>query len=463
MKKSLYLVLTPVILSGLILSNSTPAAAEQAADLNELLKLVRSAKISESKEHREREKEFRNAKAKQASLLKTAKTDKAAEERRSEQLEKQFAENEIKLVTMREQLQKRLGTLKELFGHLTATAGDTVATLEQSLVSTQYSDRTEALEALIEKMASNTRLPRLEEIEHLWFEMQREMIEAGKIVRFPGEYIRADGEKVTAELVRIGVFNLVSEGRYLSLDPRENIVSELPRQPGSALRSSAASLQDIDGGYTKVGIDPTGPSGGGLLKALIDTPTLVEKWHQGREIGYIITAVGVLAAIIALWRFFVLSGISRKVNSQLKSETANENNPLGRVLAVAESNRGLDAESMELKLHEAILRERPRIEFGINFLKIIAMVAPLGGLLGTVTGMIVVFQQITIFGAGDPKMMAGGISQALVTTVLGLIVAIPTVLMHTWVNGYAQRILHILEEQSLGIVAENAERSSGAA
>ena len=77
--------------------------------------------------------------------------------------------------------------------------------------------------------------------------------------------------------------------------------------------------------------------------------------------------------------------------------------------------------------------------------------------------MIVVFQQITIFGAGDPKMMAGGISQALVTTVLGLIVAIPTVLMHTWVNGYAQRILHILEEQSLGIVAENAERSSGAA
>ena len=447
-----------LVLVAVLVSPVKVSAQEQAASLDELLRMIRSAKVSESKEHQQREQRFRNDKARQQTLLSEATAEKLALERKSEQLEKLFAENEIELESRQEQLQRRLGSLKELFGHLTATAGDAVVSMEQSLVSAQYPGRTGSLEALIEKMASNTRLPSLEEIENLWYEVHREMIEAGKVVRFPGEYLSVDGERIKGEIVRVGVFNLFSNGNYLTYDPENGVISELPRQPGGGLVAAAADLQASSAGFTRIGIDPTGPSGGGLLRALIDTPTLIEKWHQGKEIGYVISAVGVLAMLLALWRFMVLSGISRKVNGQLKSDQARDDNPLGRVLLVADGNRGLDAESMELKLHEAILRERPQIEFGINFLKMIAMVAPLGGLLGTVTGMIVVFQQITIFGAGDPKMMAGGISQALVTTVLGLAVAIPTVLMHSWVNGYAQRILHILEQQSIGIVAEKAER-----
>lgn len=456
--KNLMIYFSWVVLVSLSVGAAQVSASEQAASLDELLRMIRSAKVSESKAHQQREQQFRNDKAQQQKLLSEAKAEKLAQERKSEQLEKLFAENEIKLESQKEQLQRRLGSLKELFGHLTSTAGDAVVTMEQSIVSAQYPGRSGSLEALIEKMASNTRLPSLEEIENLWYEVHREMIEAGKVVRFPGEYIRVDGEKISGEIVRVGVFNLFSNGNYLTYDPENGVISELPRQPGGGLTAAAAGLQASSSGFVRAGIDPTGPSGGSLLKALIDTPTLIEKWHQGKEIGYIISAVGVLAILLALWRFIVLSGISRRVNGQLKAEEAKDNNPLGRVLLVADRSRGLDAESMELKLHEAILRERPQIEFGINFLKIIAMVAPLGGLLGTVTGMIVVFQQITIFGAGDPKMMAGGISQALVTTVLGLVVAIPTVLMHTWVNGYAQRILHILEEQSIGIVAEKAEK-----
>lgn len=447
-----------VIAAGLMVA-STALAAEQAASVDELLRLVRSAKISESKEHKQREAEFLSAKGAQQRLLSNAKAEKAAEERRSEQLERTFAENEVKLEEQNKLLQRRLGSLKELFGHLTSTAGDAVATMEQSIVSAQFPDRTASLEELIEKMSSNTRLPALEEIESLWFEIHREMIESGKVVQFPAEFIRASGEQVSQNVLRVGSFNLMADGDYLMYEPGSGTLSELPRQPKSALVSAARERQSSGEDFVRVGIDPTGPSGGGLLRALIDTPTLVEKWHQGKEIGYIISAVGVLAILLALWRFVVLSGVSRKINAQLKSEQANDNNPLGRVLLVADQNATLDAESMELKLHEAILKERPKIEFGINLLKIIAMVAPLGGLLGTVTGMIVVFQQITVFGAGDPKMMAGGISQALVTTVLGLVVAIPTVLMHTWVNGYAQRILHIMEEQSVGIVAEKAERT----
>ncbi len=448
-----------VLVAGSLFVVGASYGAEQAASLDELLKLIQSAKVSESTEHRQREQAFLNAKAQQQTLLQQAKSAKATEERKSEQLEKLFAENEVKVDAQTELLQRRLGSLKELFGHLTSTAGDAVVTMEQSIVSVQYPGRTEKLEALIQKMSSNTRLPTLEEIEGLWFEIHREMIEAGKVVRFPAEFIRANGEKTNQEVVRIGSFNLLSEGNYLTYTSTSGVLSELPRQPARTYTNAAKALQASSEGFTLTGIDPTGPSGGGLLKALIDTPTLAEQWRNGKEVGYIISAVGVLAILLALWRFLVLSSVSRKVNAQLKAAQGMDNNPLGRVLLVAEKNTGLDAESMELKLHEAILRERPKIEFGINFLKIIAMVAPLLGLLGTVTGMIVVFQQITIFGAGDPKMMAGGISQALVTTVLGLVVAIPTVLMHMWVNGYAQRILHILEEQSVGIVAEKAEKS----
>jgi len=142
----------------------------------------------------------------------------------------------------------------------------------------------------------------------------------------------------------------------------------------------------------------------------------------------------------------------------LKSSTPNANNPLGRVLQVAEENKGVDPETLDLKLEEAVLKERPAIESGLALLKIIAAVAPLMGLLGTVVGMILTFQAITIFGAGDPKNMAGGISQALVTTVQGLVVAIPTVLLHTIVNGRAKRVIHVLDEQTAGIIAENAER-----
>ncbi|RLA36629.1 MAG: energy transducer TonB, partial [Gammaproteobacteria bacterium] len=206
-----------------------------------------------------------------------------------------------------------------------------------------------------------------------------------------------------------------------------------------------------------VSIDPSGPVGGGLLRALADSPGPVEKWHQGGLVGYVITGLGAVALVLALWRAVVLRGVFAGVRRQLQQDEYSTNNPLGRVLSVAEAHAGLDPESMELKLHEAILKERPAIEVALNLLKIIAMIAPLMGLLGTVTGMIVVFQQITIFGAGDPKLMAGGISQALVTTVLGLLVAIPTLLLHTWVNSYARRILHVLEEQSAGIVAIKAE------
>lgn len=435
---------------------SVPALAQDAKSLDELLQMIESSSISESADSKGREAAFKSDQRKQGQLLKNAQNTKVQEERRSDRLEQKIRDNDIQIAKLREQRDKRLGSLKELFGHLTGAAGDIRANLNQSIVSSQIPGRTEFLDELIAKMSSDTRLPSIQDIEKLWYEQQREMVESSRIVKFNRSVLLADGTQKEMEVVRVGTYNLVADGMYLEYSPESGLVSELARQPSSH-QSSAADLQQATSGFTNMGLDPSGPLGGGLLRALINTPTLVERWHFGGIVGYVITAVFVFAIILAAWRFVVLMGMSSKVSAQLQSDTSDTSNPLGRVLQVAADNPGLDPESLELKLHEAVLKERPEIESGLNLLKVISMVAPLMGLLGTVTGMIITFQMITLFGAGDPKAMAGGISQALITTVLGLVVAIPTVLMHTLVNGKAQRILHVLEEQSAGIVAGSVE------
>ena len=133
------------------------------------------------------------------------------------------------------------------------------------------------------------------------------------------------------------------------------------------------------------------------------------------------------------------------------------NNPLSRIFDVAEQNKGSDVETLELKLAEQILVERSSIDTGIWLVRLISVVAPLLGLFGTITGMINTFQAITLFGTGDPKLMAGGISQALVTTVLGLTAAIPLVLLHSVAQTRSRSIQQILDEQSAGLIAERAE------
>jgi biopolymer transport protein ExbB len=431
---------------------------EAAKTLNELLEFVKQGQVTEASENRAREQRFVAAKADQQRMLNEAEAEREREEQRSSRLENQFNENEILIAEKQEQLRERLGALTELFGHLTAAAGDLKSNLDVSLVSAQYPDRGAFLDGLIDKMSTSDRLPSIEEIERVWYEMLREITETGKIAKFSTDVATATGERAPRDVVRIGAFNVIDmDGNYLSYGNEH--LSVLPRQPGGGYNAWAAELANASSGMHRFGIDPTGPTGGSFLAAIIDSPTLEERWHQGGYVGYAITAVGAFAFLLAIFRLLVLTGVSPKVSKQLKSDKAQENNPLGRVLKIHEDNPSMDLETLELKMSEAVMRETPKLESGLTLLKIIAAVAPLMGLLGTMTGMIITFQAITIFGAGDPKAMAGGISSALVTTVLGLLVAIPTVLLHTVVNGRAQRIIHVLNEQATGIVAEHAEAS----
>jgi biopolymer transport protein ExbB len=140
-------------------------------------------------------------------------------------------------------------------------------------------------------------------------------------------------------------------------------------------------------------------------------------------------------------------------------ENPNKNNALGRILLAYKALSTLDIETLELKMGESILKEVPRINKHLPLLKIIAGVAPLLGLLGTVTGMIITFQAITLFGAGDPRLMAGGISQALITTVLGLSVAIPILLLHNIVQSKARMLADMLQHEAVALVASQAEKA----
>jgi biopolymer transport protein ExbB len=430
--------------------------AEAAASMEQLLNLVKQGQVAESRENAQREQRFAAAKADQQRLLNEAEAERTRQERRSAELEDQFENNELLIADKQEQLKERLGALTELFGHLTAASGDLSSNLEVSLVSAQYPNRGAFLKDLIAKMSESDSLPSIEEIERVWYEMLREISETGNIVKFTTEVSTASGERAQREVVRIGAFNVIdTEGNYLSYG--NDHLSVLPRQPAGNYTGWARELANASSGMHQFGIDPTGPTGGSFLAAIIDSPTLEERWHQGGYVGYAITAVGAFAFLLAIFRLLVLTGVSAKVSKQLKSDKAQDNNPLGRVLKIHEDNPSMDLETLELKMSEAVMRETPRLESGLTLLKIIAAVAPLMGLLCTVTGMIITFQAITIFGAGDPKAMAGGISSALVTTVLGLLVAIPTVLLHTLVNGRAQRIIHVLNEQATGIVAEHSE------
>ena len=358
--------------------------AQQAQSLDQLLRQVQQGAASDNRENREREAEFARQKSEQQRLLNQARSERTALENRGEQLEAAFEENNAQIATATQELNERLGSLKELFGVLQQVSGDTQSVFQASLTNVQYPDREKFLVELGSKMASTTSLASIEDIERLWYELQREMTETGRVVRFPTEIITEDGEQTTTDVIRVGAFNISADGKYLKYTPETGNVSELQRQPGaSRYPGSTADLYDATEGVVEYGLDPTR---GGILAQLVDAPTIRERVDQGGIVGYTIIALGLLGLLIALFLFVSLTAASSKVSAQLKSpDKPNKNNPLGRVLATYDANKNVDTETVELKLSEAVLKETPALTRGLLFLKVIAAVAPLAGLLGTVT------------------------------------------------------------------------------
>jgi biopolymer transport protein ExbB len=450
--------ITTIIAAGLLVFGAGSAQAQDdARSMQQLLELIQQGQARDSQEARQREAEFARRKNEQQNLLNQARAERNRQENESERLEQLFEDQQAEIVAARTALDERLGALKELFGVLQTVAGDAQGRFANSLTNIQYPDREAFLVQLGSKMAGANSLASIEDIEQLWYELQREITETGSIVRFDHTVTLANGEETQMSIARTGAFNLAGPVGYLQYDPSTTRVSELQRQPEqSRYTNSAKDLAAAQESPVTFGIDVTR---GGILALLVESPTIKDRINQGGIVGYCIIGLGIIGLLIAIVRFIGLSNDSRKVAAQLKRDSASTDNPLGRVLAAYESNRSADTETIELKLSEAALKEMPRLTKGLLFIKVISVVAPLMGLLGTVTGMIKTFQVITLYGAGDPKMMAGGISQALMTTVLGLVVAIPMVLLHTIVSGQSRKVINILQSQSAGLVAQHSEAS----
>lgn len=461
------LALSLLIGSALI---STSHVQAQALDIDKILRAVSSATAKDRSADAAREARFKSERGRQQGRLNAMKNERARQERLSTQLENQYEANNVTIEELQIDLTKELGDLKELFGVIQQTASEAQEDYKGSLISAHYPDRAENLRQMVAKMASLTELVSIDEIEDLWFQLQNEMTEQGKIVKFdaPVTFLSGQEENDAGEMVpvysteqrevtRVGVFNAVTGNDIARYDSDKGLIL-LDRQMRSNFVAQSNALQNATTGVTTFQLDPTK---GGLLRALVLEPTLAEKVAEGKVVGYVIIILGALAFIIALLKILSLSAVESKVKKQARDlKRPSLKNPLGRVLKVYQDNPRSDPESMELKLSEAILKESPKLNSWVMFIKIIAVVAPLLGLLGTVTGMIQTFQAITLHGAGDPQTMAGGISQALVTTVLGLVVAIPTVFLHWLASSRAKRVENTLEETASGLVAEQFQNHS---
>jgi len=417
--------------------------------MEKLLEITKTDSITTGMINEEREKKFLSARNRQRALLEEAKIRLNQEEERSVRLQQEFEDNEKVLEDIGETLRIRIGNFGELFGVVRQVAGEAIATVKNSLVSIQYPGREGSLAAL----AETRNLPSIDQMKGLIVTMLEEMTKSGNVERFNSQVILPGGSISDAEVVRVGVFNAITENFFLKFIPETQSLQVLARQPARRFRSLADDLFDLEDGYTTMAVDP---SRGQILGLLIQAPGIGERVNQGGLVGYFIIFIGLMGLILSGWRLKLLKDESDAINRQLKSDQASDDNALGRILSVFDQNQYIDPESLELKIDEAILREVPKLEKFHSIIKVFAAVAPLLGLLGTVVGMIVTFQALTLFGTGDPKLMAGGISQALVTTMLGLIVAIPLVFLHSVLTSWSGSLIEIIEEQSAGLIARNA-------
>tara|TARA_Y100001936_G_scaffold213816_1_gene223063 strand:- start:190 stop:1578 length:1389 start_codon:yes stop_codon:yes gene_type:complete len=426
---------------------------KEIASLDELLSKVKEEALYDSEENRARIAKFMAEKNTQDAVLQETLANLKIQEDRAVRLEKTFDENDVKLSELEDLKAERLGAFGELFGVVRGTASEMGAQIKESIISGELQGRSKTLTDLAKSKA----LPSNEELEMLWYNLLEEMNAQGEVKRFNGTIVDTDGNFSEEEVVRVGPWTAFDRrGNFLGYLPDDERYRVLGRQPQARFLDLGDNIVDGDkGDIVKGAIDP---SRGAILSLLIQTPGLSERIGQGGVVGYIILGLLAVGLVLSIERIFRLTITARAVNAQAKDvDNPSDSNPLGRVLSAYHSNKSADVETLELKLDDAILKELPSLERGINFIKLLSSVAPLLGLLGTVTGMIVTFQAITLFGTGDPKLMAGGISQALVTTVLGLTAAIPLVLLHSVAQTRSRSIQQILDEQSAGLIAERAE------
>ena len=445
------------VVASAVMFTAIPASA-QISSVSDLLNKVRQDAAKTEQENREREARFRSRAGEQSSLLSQARGELATLERQAARVESSFSANRREIDRLEGQLRAAQGDFGEVFGIARSKAGEFKALLDSSLITAQYPTRG----AVLGRVADSKALPSSDDLNAIWQTMLQEMKAQRQVATFEAPVANVN-DGASQSVTRVGPFSVFTadSAQFLgyTAPSEENdsgiLLAKLPKQPGGQISSAAKKVVGSKGGIVYAPIDPTR---GQLLKSFERVPSFKERfWVQGGPIGKIIIIMGILGCIFGVLNIVRLFMVKTAVGAQKRKAQASKANPLGRVMMAYEGASSKDADTVELKLDEAILKESPKFEFGLNLLKLLAGIAPLLGLLGTVTGMIQTFQAMMIYGTGDPQLMAGGISVALVTTMLGLIAAIPLLILHSFCSSMARSIQGTLEEQSAGIVARHVE------
>jgi biopolymer transport protein ExbB len=439
------------------------AGTAGAQSLDQLLQQTKDTRAAELKLRAEREAAFNSNPGRQAQLLQEATAARDAVKTASDGLSEQYKANELKINELNAQLRQKEADLGvgEVFGLARQVAGDTAAIVQQSLITAQFPGKPgeETREAFLRRFSGERDLPAMADMERLWFELQREMTESGKVVRFTGPVVQPDGTSVSTQVVRIGPFTAISQQGYLSYIPSLRALSLIGKELPDDVMDAADDLLSAGGGYVWAIADP---GRGVILSLYAERPNVWERIEKGELVGYITISVGLMGALLWVYQFLYLVMVRMAVSWQLKNlDRPASNNPLGRVLLAFKGDPKRveeDAEVAELRITEAVLREVPRLERFQAFLRLAVAAGPLLGLIGTVVGMIITFQAITESGSSDPRLMANGISQAMIATVLGLGIAIPLLFANAILASLSRTMVQILDEQSTGILAESLEK-----
>lgn len=447
-----------VIPSALSQTTAAQIKPTEITSLDQLLKRVKQRQQEEAALNRQREREFLKSRDKQRALLRQAEKEFESAQRKNNPMKKITDGNQQKLLSLQKDLDSQVESLGDVYSIFHEFAGDFSTVLTESMIHSQLPERSEQLDAL----SSRETLPTIAEMESFWILVQEEMTESAKIHIFDAPVLSPDGKNQNQKVLRAGTFTAVSNGQFVRYIPETGELLTLSRQPREK-NIAANFMQNYEQDSTEPATMIIDPTRGALLGIAANMPTVGEKIKQGGVIGYIIIAIGIIGLLYTLARLMYLLRVWLATRKQAKDVgQPNLTNPLGRIISTAKALNNSDEETLQYKLDEAILQELPRLEWGHSFIKFAAAVSPLLGLLGTVVGMIETFQAIAIFGSGDPKLMAGGISQALMTTVLGLCVAVPLLLGHNTVASFSRTIIHILDEQSAGLLAKHIESQNRA-
>ncbi|PML49095.1 flagellar motor protein MotA [Vibrio lentus] len=439
-------------LAALLCITSISFSAFSASDTTaQLVNKAKSENRTQASHNVVREADFKKTEQELKAIKAQLEAKRTSIQGATDVLTQTFSDNENKLARLEEKLRLETGSLGELFGVVRQNAKELGAELSSTVNSVDRAEHTATVDQIIDAKS----LPSMPQLSGLWMSMVEQIQASSELSKSQIAFINGEGNTQTVDAYRLGSIGLVTDQGYVSWNTqREDAIAYLKQPSNGPTLASLSSL--ANGEVSNVVVDP---SRGFMLEQLALTPSLADRLQAGGVVGKVILGLLAIGLIIALVRGISLAIARQNIRAQLKNPEQPGNNPLGRVLAVYNKEQNQTVEALELRLLEAVVDEQTHLEKGLSMLKLLAALSPMLGLLGTVTGMIETFQVITQFGNGDPKVMAGGISMALVTTVLGLVAAMPLLLAHNILSTQSENIRNILEKQGIGLVAEQAEKT----